>query len=199
MVVAQETASGRAAPRWIAVGIAVAMIALVTVGWSLVNALVPGRTALTAGEELALGGDGTTRAVLVLPDDGWEADVAASHPDRSYRLHRGPLVLDVERPGEAGDESPGTDLRWEGTRRVLLSQDPSTRVGEPSPVVSADGTEGLAADVNRARGPGTVVLLPSPDGGYAVRMLLQGTDGGPGTAPEDLARMITFSEEAEHG
>lgn len=194
----QETATRRAGPGWIAVGVAVAMIVLVTAGWSLVNTLIPGKTPVTAGQELALGGDGTTRAGLVVPEDGWEMDVAASHPGQSYRLEHGSLVLDVGQPGES-EAAPGTDRRWEGARRVLRSQAPSTEIGAPATVVSADGTEGLAADVSRSQGPGAVVLFPAPGDSYAVRMVLQGTDGDPGPSPEDLAHMITFSGEAGHG
>jgi hypothetical protein len=197
-VTEQETAAGRAGPGWVTVGVAVAMIVLVTVGWSLVNTLVPGRTPVTAGQELALGGDGTTRAALVVPEDGWEMDVAASHPGQSYRLEHGPLVLDVGRPREA-ETDPGTARRWEGTGRVLLSQDRSTEIGAPATVVSADGTEGRAADVSRSQGPGAVVLFPAPGDGYAVQVVLQGTEGDPGPSPRDLAHMITFSGEAAHG
>ncbi|GAB3440390.1 hypothetical protein GCM10027570_05820 [Streptomonospora sediminis] len=199
MVVAQETDSARAAPRWAAIGAAVALIVLVTAGWSLVNTLIPDGSPVSPGEELALGGDGGTRAVLVLPDDGWVMDVAASHPGRSYRLERGSLRLDVEGPGEAETDRAGMAERWEGACDVLLSQDLSTEVGEPGPVASADGTEGRAAGVSRSRGSGAMVLLPAPSSGYAVRMVLQGADGGAGATAEDLARMITFSEGGEHG
>lgn len=200
MVVAQETDSARAVPRWTAIGAAVALIVLVTAGWSLINTLIPGGNPVSSGEELALGGDDRTRAVLVLPDDGWVMDVAASQPGRSYRLERGSLRLDVEGPGQSETDRTGMAERWEGACDVLLSQDLSTEVGEPGPVSSADGTEGRAADVSRSRGSGAMVLLPAPSGGYAVRMVLhQGADGGTGAPAEDLARMITFSDGGEHG
>lgn len=199
MMVAQKTASGRPAPRWTAIGIAVAMTVLVTAGWPLVNTLLPGTAPVPPDNELPLGGDGTTHAVLVPPDDGWEMDVAASHPGRSYRLEHGSLTLDADRTGGRGADHPDMSDQWEGARRVLLSQDLTTDVDEPGPVASADGTEGWAAGVSRSSGPGTLVLLPAPSGGYTVRMVLQDADSGPGTTPQDLAHMVTFSEEGEHG
>ncbi|NYJ38239.1 hypothetical protein [Nocardiopsis aegyptia] len=196
---ALETAAERAAPRWIAIGVALALIALVTAGWSLANAAIPGTSPVSSGQELDLGGDGTTRAVLVLADDGWGVDVSASHPGQSYRLERASAVLDVVRPEDWEADQPDMAQRWQGARGILLSEDLSTEVGEPGPVASADGTEGWAAHVSRSRGPGTMVVLPAPSSGYAVRLLLQGTDGGPGVTSEQLAHMVTFSEEGVHG
>ncbi|MDT0330574.1 hypothetical protein [Nocardiopsis lambiniae] len=192
-----DTAPGTARNHWIPLGLAAAMAVLLLVGWSLLNALVPGSERVRAGDEIVIGEGGGYRASLTLPQDGWTLDVGSSRLGESYRFHRGTVDLTVITVTPVGDPLPDAKLLWEGMGDLARAGDPTSRLGEPAVITAEDGSEGLTGVLRSRTEEGAATLYTSPDGVFAVEMTLGGRDATPADleAVADVARAITFTEE----
>ncbi|GHC87732.1 hypothetical protein GCM10007079_32110 [Nocardiopsis terrae] len=195
---AEESAQLRhARPRgprsnWVPLGVAAAVVAVLTLGWAMVNAALPATEALPSGHGMTLGsGEGYEASVTF--DEDWQLDTGASSQGRQYLFTKGPvnLQMSVVTPPQ---EATGTEL-WEGLRDIVRVSDASAALGEPEKVTSDSGNEGLRGDLHLGQHTGTATVFPSPNGGFAVEARTVGTEAGQAelAEAEELVQSIRFS------
>ncbi len=178
---------------WVPLGVAAAVVAVLTAGWALVNAGLPQTEDLAAGQNITLGsGDGYEASMSV--DDGWELDTGSSAQGERYVLTKGPVNLQVRVVTPVARAS-ATEL-WEGMREIVRVGDASAALGEPKPVTSEGGAEGLTGDLHVQQRTGTATVFPSPGGDFAVQTQAIGADATPAELAdaEQLVQSIRFNQ-----
>ncbi|HUB37341.1 MAG TPA: hypothetical protein VMA72_00655 [Streptosporangiaceae bacterium] len=170
------SASPRARLRWLL--IVVAVMALLTAGWPLLNAAVADNQNLAAGS-IRIGPGGRNSADIRI-GAGWTLRPAQSDPRQDYVLHRGAVAVSIGYVSLADAEQ--TAGAWSGLRRVFRVTNPGVRLGRPSAVTNGQGLPGLSAIATGARVSGTVTDFVGPSGAYAIRIVV--------LAPRD-AKLLT--------
>ena len=194
---AEESAELRhARPRgprsnWVPLGAGVAVVAVLTGGWALVNAALPATETMTSGHSMTLGSGEGYEASMVF-DEGWELDKGASSQGQHYLFTKGPVNLNmavVVPPGRA----TATEL-WEGMRDTVRVDDAGATLDDPEPVTSDRGAEGLTGDLHTHQHTGTATVFPAPSGDFAVEAQAVGADATPAELDdaEELVDSITF-------
>ncbi|QVJ03311.1 hypothetical protein KGD82_17770 [Nocardiopsis eucommiae] len=141
------------------------MVVVLTGGWALVNAALPASEAVPAGQSMTLGsGEGYGASMTF--DEGWELDTGSSTTDQQFLFAKGPVNLQVSvvEPTEGADAAQ----LWDGMRETVRVGDSSATLGEPEPVTSEGGAQGLTGDLHMQEHTGIATVFPSPNGGFAV-------------------------------
>ena len=159
--------SPRARLRWLLT--VVTVMALLTAGWPLVNALVADRQRLPAGASLRVGPSGPNSAsVRVGP--GWIERPAETDPRQGYLLRRGAVAISIDYESLTGRyRAAGV---WAGLRRVFRVSNPGVSLGRPAAVTSGQGRTGLSASATSARRTGAATVFVGPSGTYAIEMVV---------------------------
>jgi len=161
------SASPRARLRWLL--IVVAVMVLLTAGWPLLNALVPGKQRLAADALLRVGPDGP-KSASVRVGPGWILRPADSDPRQGYQLRRGVVTAFIGYVSLIGTyHAAGL---WNGLRRALQVTNPGVRLGKPVPVTSGQHRPGLSASATGTRSNGAVTFLVGPSGTYAIELVV---------------------------
>jgi hypothetical protein len=153
--------------RWLAV--VVAVMAVLTAGWPLLNATVANRHPLQPGARLTVG-TGPASSAVVTVGRGWAVLPAESDPTEGYLLANGPLHLSINHVTIVGPNR-GQHL-WEGLRRILAVSNPSLRLGRP--VLITSGSE-LKAVIGMITGPnvvGSATIVPGPSREFGIEMIM---------------------------
>jgi hypothetical protein len=152
--------------RWLA--IVVAIMALLTAGWPLLNSAVDSRQPLAAGSRLTVGTEPASAAnVTVGP--GWSVLPAQSNPVQGYVLKKGSLLLYLTHVSLV-DRNQVPRL-WRGLRRVLSVNRPGSRLGKPVFITTAHGLRAIAGVVVGTRLIGTATIFPGPSREFAIEII----------------------------
>ena len=158
---------------WFPLGIVTLVVAVLTGGWALVNSALPETEELDRGQSMTLGSSETHQASVTF-DDGWELDTGSSSQGQQYLFTKGPvnLIVSVVRPV---DRATAAEL-WEGMRDIVRVSDASAALGEPKPVTSESGAEGLTGDMHIRQHTGSATVFPAPRGDFVVEAQAFGAD-----------------------
>jgi hypothetical protein len=149
-------ASPRVRIRWLVA--VVAVMALLTAGWPLLNQIVADTRPLAAGSSLTIGPGGTVSARMII-GHGWHLMPAESNPRKRYLLRAGPALLDastVSLPARVTDAE-----LWAGMRQLLRVSHGVT-VGRMTPFISPTGQAGLTGSVAGEADAGTATIFIAP-------------------------------------
>jgi hypothetical protein len=153
--------------RWLLTVLTV--MALLTAGWPLVNALVTDNQRLAPGASLRVGPSGPNSAT-VRAGPGWIERPAETDPRHGYMLRRGAVAISIEYVSLAGHYRSAEV--WAGLRRVLRLSNPGVSLGRPAAVTSRQGRAGLSATATGARRTGAATVFVGPSGAYAIQMVV---------------------------
>jgi hypothetical protein len=183
-------ASPRVRIRWLVA--VVAVMALLTAGWPLLNRTVADTRPLAAGSSLTIGSGGTVSARMII-GHGWHLMPAESNPRQRYLMRAGPTLVDmytVTLPARVSDAE-----LWAGMRQVIRVRHAGVSVGTMTPFISPTGQAGLTGPVagGAVAGTATVFIAPADVGALEVVVLAPRRDAdGIKAATTLLMRSVTF-------
>jgi hypothetical protein len=172
-VVADETGRRPAASttrlrlRWLAV--VVAIMALLTAGWPLLNSAVANRQPLTAGSRLTIG-TGPASSGVVTVGRGWYLQPAESNPRQEYVLRKDGLELTISHVSLVNRGQ--IQLMWQGLRRILSVTDPGSQLSKPSTIRTGHRLRAMTGVVSGQRLIGAATIFPGPSGEFAIQMVV---------------------------
>jgi hypothetical protein len=172
-VVADETGRGPGASttkvrlRWLAV--VVAIMALLTAGWPLLNSIVSDRQPLAAGSKVTVGA-GSTSSGTVTVGQGWYVEPAESNPTQQYELRNGAVVFDIRHVALIGHSQLGG--MWVGIREILSVLNPGLRVGKPVDITTAHKFAAVTGRIFSPRLVGMATLVPGPSKEFGIAMVV---------------------------
>lgn len=172
-MVAEETAGGpvgglaRFRLRWLAS--VVAIMAVLTAGWPLVNSAVADRQPLAAGSKVTIG-SGRSGAATVTVGTGWYVQPAQSDPAQQYLLRHGAVVLMI-RHLSLIDRHQDPYL-WGGMRQILALADPGARLGKPVTITTAQRLSALTGPISGRMLSGSATIVPSPSREFAIGLVV---------------------------
>jgi hypothetical protein len=161
--------------RWLVV--VVAIMAILTAGWPLLNLLVSNNRMITANTRLVVGSNQKNASVTVGP--GWAMQSAESNPHLDYSLRRGTVDLAIAYVSLI-NQAHAAQL-WDGLRQLVLINHPGASLSSPKPITSTHDTEGDAGLITDQNLIGTAAVYDDPSRGYAVEMIV--------VAPRSTARV----------
>jgi hypothetical protein len=173
-VAADETISRSAASatklrlRWLA--IVVAIMALLTAGWPLLNSAVANQHPLAAGSRLTVGTSPSSAVVTLGP--GWSMLSAQSNPMQGYVLQRGSLELSITHLALV-NRGKAPQL-WQGLREILSLSNPGSRLSRPAIITTSQGVHAITGVVTTPRLIGTATIFPGPSGNFGIAMVALG-------------------------
>jgi hypothetical protein len=153
--------------RWLA--IVVAVMALLTAGWPLLNAAVANRQPLPGGARLTIG-SGASGSATVTVGPGWSVQPAQSNGTQEYRLRNAAVVVDI-RHLSLVDRHQVPRL-WGGMRQVLAVIDPGARLSKPVSFTAAHELPALTGRISSLPLVGTVTIVPAPARDFAIGMVV---------------------------
>jgi len=159
--------SGPVRLRWLIVVIAV--MAVLTAGWPLVNLEVSNQHPIAAHTKLTVG-TSTRNAASVVMGPGWTLQSSQSNPQLGYLLRRGPVELSISYVPAFG-HSPMVHL-LAGLRAIFLLSNPGASFSAPVVVTSEQGLKGLKCVVNVDGIVGVATVVPEPSGNFAIMLIL---------------------------
>jgi hypothetical protein len=160
--------------RWLAVVIAV--MAVLTAGWPLLNRVVSDHSRLAASTRLAIGPSHKNGAIVTV-GPGWTLRASETNPRLAYTLQRGPVILSITYATLINNRQAG-DL-WAGLRDVVQIGHPGATLSAP---VSVRTINGSAGDIGLVRSPdlaGTASVFAGPTRQYAIEMVIAAPKGSP--------------------
>jgi hypothetical protein len=160
-------ASPRARLRWLLIVIGV--MALLTVGWPLLDAVVADKQTVAAGASLRVGPSGPNSASIRV-GTGWTLRPAESDPRQGYLLRRGAVTISIGYLSLTGTYRVAGI--WGGLRRVFRVSNPGISLGTPSAVTSGQGRAGLSAAATGPRSEGSLTAFVGPSGTYAIQIVV---------------------------
>jgi len=171
--------------RWLAT--VVAVMALLTVGWPLLNSAVSDNLPLARLTALRIGPVGANSAVVKV-GPGWSLRPAESSPARGYSLRRGAAAVSIAYVSLA-NRSQAPRL-WDGLRAIVRLRNPGLRLGSPRAITSRQGRAGLTGPLTSCRTAGAATIFVGPSGIFAIQMIVLAPRNPRGAAA--LAAIRTF-------
>jgi hypothetical protein len=147
----------------------VAVMAILTAGWPLLNIAVSDRQPVAAGSALTIG-PGAPDAARLRVGPGWYLESDQSNPHRVYSLRRGPAAMSISYAALVGRAGPGQ--LWPALRRVLQLSHPGARLGRPAAVTSIHGSHGVTGTVSGESLSGVATVYPGPSGNFAIEIVV---------------------------
>jgi hypothetical protein len=170
-------ASPRVRIRWLLT--VVAVMALLTAGWPLLNMTVSNSRPLRAGHSLMIGPGGAFVARLTV-GRGFRLLPAQSNPRQQYSMRVGAAQLNVSSVSLPGPTS--ARRLWAGLRQVLSLSHPGTTLGRLTTMTSAHGQPAVTGSITSKSKAGLAAVFVAPTGKFAVDIVM--------LAPRaDLSRM----------
>src|SRR5580693_8604659 len=158
---------GSARLRWLAVIIAV--MAVLTAGWPLLNRVVSDHRRLAPNTKLAIGPSHANSAVVTV-GPGWTMRPGETNPRLVYLLSRGKVSLSIAYATLVSSRQ--VDDLWAGLREVVQISHPGATVSAP---IRVRTTHGYAGDVGLVKAPGlagTASVFAGPSRKYAIEMII---------------------------
>jgi len=172
-VVADETArravagAAKVRLRWLA--IVVAIMALLTAGWPLLNSAIANRQPLPSGARITIGAGPASSGVLRV-GHGWYVQPAQTNPTQQYVLRNGAVELDIRHVALVDRHQVA--FVWRGMRQILSVIDPGFGLGEPVSYTTVHGWPGITGAVSGPALLGTVTIVPGPSREFAIGMIV---------------------------
>jgi hypothetical protein len=176
--------------RWLVIIIAV--MALLTAGWPLLNRAVANHQRLAAGSKLVVG-PGKKNSAVVTVGPGWLLQPGETNPRLVYLLQRGPATLTIAYASLVNNRQ--VDDLWAGMRQVVALRHPGATLSPPLPIRTVHGYEGDFGLVQAPRMVGTAAVFAGPSRRYAVEMLMVIPRGTPRLsllAAQRIMRSVLF-------
>lgn len=151
--------------RWL--GIVVAVMALLTAGWPLLDKAVADQHPLAAGSRLTVGASPSSGVVTV--GSGWSLLSAQSNPTQGYLLQRGSLDLSIMHVGLVNRAQ--LPQMWQGLVRILSVSNPGVRLSKPALMTTRRGAHAITGMVTGRRLTGTATIVRSPSGNFGIAMV----------------------------
>jgi hypothetical protein len=154
--------------RWLAVIIAV--MAVLTAGWPLLNRVVSDHQRLAPNSKLSLGPSRQNSAIVTV-GPGWVLRAGETNPRLIYHLNRGTVHLSISYATLINNRQVG-DL-WAGLREVIQVQHPGATLSKP---VEIRTVHGYAGNVGIVRAPdvvGTASVFAGPSRQFAIEMVVE--------------------------
>jgi hypothetical protein len=151
--------------RWL--GIVVAVMALLTAGWPLLNKAVADQHSLAAGSRLTVGASPSSGVVTV--GAGWSLLSAQSNPTQGYLLQRGKLDLSITHVGLVNRAQ--LPQMWRGLLLILSVSHPGIRLSKPVLITTRHGVHAITGVVTSRRLIGTATIARSPSGNFGIAMV----------------------------
>lgn len=159
---------GSARLRWLAVIIAV--MAVLTAGWPLLNRIVSDHQRLAARSRLTIG-PGRKNSAIVTVGPGWTLRPGETNPRLVYSLARGPVTMSITYATLVNNRQ--ASHLWAGLREVVQVSHPGATLSAPVRVRTSHGSAG---DIGVVKGPGlagTVSVFAGPSRQYAIEMVIE--------------------------
>ncbi len=173
--------------RWLV--IVVAVMALLTAGWPLLNVAVANRHRLATGSRLSVGTSPSNSAMFTV-GAGWSLLSEQSNPTQGYLLQHGRVELSITRVVLVGrNQVPGM---WAGLREILSVRHPGVRLTKPVLITFAGGLRAITAGISGPRLIGTATIVPGPSREFAIEMVVL-APRGTGAAMRFVAFQVVSS------
>jgi hypothetical protein len=172
--------------------IIVAIMAVLTAGWPLVNAAVANKQPLAAHSRLTVG-SGAGSAAVVTVGPGWSMLAQESNPYQIYLLSRGAVELSILHVNLVNRNQ--VRQLWAGLRRILSVSDPGIRLGPPH-VRTVHGLRAITGLMSSSQKVGTATIYPAPSRQVAVEMLVfapRGTSAAIRAAASQIVSSLRFA------
>jgi hypothetical protein len=151
--------------RWLV--IVVAVMAVLTAGWPLIDMAVSDQHPLTAGSRLTVGTNPSSGVVTV--GSGWSLLSEQTDPTQGYLLQRGNLQLSITHVGLLNREQ--LPQMWRGLLRILAVSNPGIRFSKPAFITTRHGLHAITSVVTGRRQIGTATIVRGPSGNFGIEML----------------------------
>jgi len=151
--------------RWLV--IVVAVMAVLTAGWPLIDMAVTNQHPLAAGSRLTVGTSPSSGVVTVGP--GWSLLSEQSSPMQGYLLQRGKLQLSIAHVGLLDREQ--LPQMWRGLMRIVSVSNPGIRFSKPAFVTTRHGLRAITSVVTGRGQIGTATIVRGPSGNFGIEML----------------------------
>jgi hypothetical protein len=159
---------GRARLRWL--GVIIAVMAVLTAGWPLLNRVVSDHQRLAPNTMLRLGPSRQNSAVVTV-GPGWTLQAGETNPRLIYRLDRGPVHLSIAYATLVNNRQ--VDDLWAGLREVIQVDHPGATLSEP---IKVRTRHGYAGDLGVVRAPdlvGSASVYAGPSRQFAIEMVVE--------------------------
>jgi hypothetical protein len=153
--------------RWLV--IVVAVIALLTAGWPLLDMAVSDGHPLARGSRLIVGTEPGSSAVVTV-GAGWTQLQAESDPMQGYLLQRNGVELSIARVALLGRSQ--VPHLWAGLRQILSLRHPGVRLTKPALITGAGGLRAITGGVATPDLIGTATIVPGRSGAFGIVMVL---------------------------
>jgi|HubBroStandDraft_4_1064222.scaffolds.fasta_scaffold09342_4 hypothetical protein len=148
--------------------IVIGIMAVLTLGWPLLNLAVTNRNPLAPLTTLSVGpGRGDMARFTVGP--GWSMRPAETNPRLEYSLQRGALDMSVSYVS-LPDGAQGAQA-WSGLRQIVQISHPGIILGKPSPITTAQGRKGMIGTISGAGLSGLATIVALPSRGFAIELI----------------------------
>ncbi len=147
----------------------VAVMAVLTGGWPLINLAVSDNTRIAANTRLVVG-PSSQHAARVTVGPGWSMQSAQSNPHMGYVLRRGRVEVSITYV-RLISHARADDL-FTGMRQLVRIGHPGTLLSTPEDVTTRHGYEGA---LGKVRGPsltGTASAFTDPGRNFAIEMFV---------------------------
>jgi hypothetical protein len=176
--------------RWLVTVIAV--MALLTAGWPLLNRTVSDSRPLRAGHSLMIGPGGALVARLTV-GRGFRLLPAQSNPRQQYSMQVGAAQLSVS--SVSLQASTSARRLWAGLRLVLSLSHPGTTLGRLTTMTSAHGQPAVTGSITSKGRAGLAAVFVAPTGKFAVDIVMLAPRADVNRmrgAGQQLLRSVTF-------
>jgi hypothetical protein len=170
--------------RWLV--IVVAVMAVLTAGWPLLNASVANRHPLAAGSRLTVGTSPSSGVVTV--GAGWSLLSDQSNPTQGYLLQRGNLQLSITHVGLLNRVQ--LPQIWRGLMQILSVSNPGIRFSRPAFITTRHGLHAITTVVTGRRQIGSATIVRGPSGTFGIEMLALAPRGTSGALHAAAARVM---------
>jgi hypothetical protein len=177
--------------RWLV--IVVAVMALLTAGWPLLDMAVSDGHPVAAGSRLTVGTEPGSSGVVTV-GAGWAMLRAESNPMQGYLLQRNRVELSIERVALLGRSQ--LPRLWAGLRQILSLRHPDVRLTRPVLITGAAGLREITGGVATGNLIGTATIVPSRSGEFGIEMVLlapRGTGSAMRIAAIQIMRSLRFT------
>ncbi len=153
--------------RWLV--IVVAVMALLTAGWPLLNIAVANQHPLAKGARLTVGTSPSNSAVVTV-GAGWSLLSEQTNPMAEFLLQRGRVELSITHVVLVGGGQ--VPHMWAGLRQILSVSHPGIRLTKPVLVTGPGGLRAITGRIYGGRLIGTATIVPGPSRDFGIEMVV---------------------------
>jgi hypothetical protein len=177
--------------RWLV--IVVAVMAVLTLGWPLINLAVSDNSRVAAHSKLSVGPSRKNSAQVTV-GPGWLMQTAQSDPHMAYSLRRGGVTVSIVYVDLLSRSD--VDGLWRGMRQILRISRPGTSLSRPVRITSAHGYPGDAGIISSRTMKGTAAVFANQPRQFAVEIVVTAPRRTPQAnliAAQRIVRSVLFA------